>query len=167
MRNYGHQSGKERWRDERRDSALGDLLRSSGEPRELISWTKVEFLVASAPPAKTAWWAGLAPDDVRPLRLPWRSARARAGVGTLAMLPAQSDQVGTLVLSSLPSAWQVGGSAFEEVTDAAMQRFTALNVAQGELFVMTGARSGRDELAFAMLGVEPRDWRGSSTKPEP
>jgi hypothetical protein len=156
MRSYGQQPGKERWRDERRDSALGDLLRSSAQPRELISRTKLEYLVASAPPAKAAWWAGLAVTTVRPLRYAVAlSLVLGLCVGTLAVMPAQSDQVGTIVLSSLPAAWQVGGSAFEEVRSAADQRFQALGVPQGALYVWTAARQGRDELAFIMLGVEP------------
>jgi len=143
----------------KRDAALGGLLASADSSRELLSWRAVEQLVAKASPVRVPWYASLTRAGGRPLRYAMAlSLLLLMGTGLLAIAPAQSDQVGTLILTKLPSAWQVDGPAFTEVRNHADAEFTALGIPQAEMFVVVGERAGRDELAFVMLGVD----RGSA-----
>lgn len=141
----------------RPDPALRELLSVVDGPAEPLLWSTVERLVASAPPVRVPWWSPVVGRAT--LRLRYVAATLLVllmGSGVLAVLPAQSDAVGTLALTKLPSAWQVGGAAFDEVKQAAQAEFAALKLPQAELFTVVGERAGRDELAFAMLGADRR-----------
>jgi len=138
----------------RPDAELGGLLRAAGEPPELMPWSRVEQLVASAPPVKVPWWSNWAVPVVRQLRYALALFIVLGvGVGTLAMMPAHSDFVGTLVLTEMPNTWSPDGPAFNEVRSAAEARFAELAHPQSELYVMVGERAGRDELAFVLMGL--------------
>lgn len=142
-----------------RDLALGRLLANADSSRELLSWRAVGRLVAEAPLVRVPWHAALTRAGGRPLRYAVALGMLLLmGTGLLAVAPAQSDQIGTLILTKLPSAWQVDGPAFAEVRNHADAKFAALGIPQAEMFVVVGERDGRDELAFVMLGVD----RGSA-----
>lgn len=141
----------------RPEPALRELLSVVDGPAELLPWSTVERLVASAPPVRVPWWSPVVGRAT--LRLRYVAATLLVllmGSGVLAVLPAQSDAVGTLALTKLPSAWQIGGAAFDEVKQAAQAEFAVLELPQAELFTVVGERAGRDELAFAMLGADRR-----------
>jgi len=141
--------------DPRRDPDLGRLLAAAERTEGMAPWSAVEQLVADAPPRRASWWESLVNSGTRQLRYAVGTAMMLIlGTGVLAVMPAQSDQVGTLVLTKLPSAWDVDGDAYAEVKSVAQQRFTDLGIPQGDLFMVVGERSGRDELAFAMIGVD-------------
>lgn len=135
-------------------SRLGELLQAAENSAEVLPWCEVERLVATAQPVRQPWFTALSA-PARPLRFATSMlALVVCSTIVLAALPAQSDQVGTLVVSKLPSGWQVGSPAYEEVKLDAQRSFSQLSIPQGELYLMIGARSGRDQLAFAMLGAD-------------
>jgi hypothetical protein len=138
----------------RRDPALGRLLSALQPAREVLPWRAVERLVAEAPAAPASWWAGLAYAGGRQLRYATALVLLLGlGTGVLAVLPAHSDQVGTVILTQLPGVWPVGSPAFREVEQAAQAQFAALAVPQSDLYVEVGPGRGRQQLAFALLGV--------------
>jgi hypothetical protein len=135
-------------------SNLRALLQTAEAGRQVLPWQQVEQLVAAAAPAHVPWYAPLIAPAARPLRFAAVTLTLLVCcIGVLAAVPAQSDQVGTLVLSRLPSGWEVGSPAFTEAKLAAQQHFDQLGVPQGELYVMVGDRRGHGQLAFALLGA--------------
>ena len=139
----------------RPDPALGRLLTAVDRSAEMMPWPAIENMVAEAPPVRTSVWSRLLAIGGNQLR--WATAAAASlmiATGLLAVMPAQSDQVGTLVLTSMPSAWDADGPAFSEVKAEAERRFDLLAAPQSDLFMVVGERDGRDELALAMLGVD-------------
>jgi len=128
------------------------LLDSAGEP---LPWSAIEQLVADAPAVRVPWWSLRATPSLRQLRYAMATlVVALFGVGLLAVMPAQSDQVGVLVLTKLPSAWTGDGSVFTEAKATANQLFNGLDVAQSDLSIIIGERAGRDELAFVLMGID-------------
>jgi hypothetical protein len=141
--------------EQRRDERLGALLAMAYPDSDVLPWQRIVDLVEAAPPVRRIWYDALLGAPLRPLRYASLAVCLIAGtVGTLAALPAQSDQVGTLLLTKLPSAWQADGTIFEEVQQAAQGQFNQLGLPESELYVMVTARDGRDELTFAMLGAD-------------
>ena len=141
--------------DPQRDPALGRLLASTERTAGMMPWSAIERLVADAPPRQVSWWEAWLSGGTRQLRYAVGTAMMLIlGTGVLAVMPAHSDQVGTLVLTKLPSAWDIDSAAYSEVKADAHQRFDALAVPQGDLFMVIGERSGRDELALAMVGID-------------
>ncbi|MBN2083148.1 hypothetical protein JW859_13200 [bacterium] len=140
---------------------LGGLLRAAAEPPELMPWSRVEQLVASAPPVKVPWWSTWAIPVARQLRYALALFMVVGlSAGTLAMMPAHSDFVGTLVLTEMPTTWSPDGPALNEVRSVAETRFAELAHPQSELYIMVGERAGRDELAFVLMGVPEHAARG-------
>jgi len=135
-------------------SSLRDLLHAAETGRPVLPWQQVEQLVATAPPVRVPWYAPLVTPAARPLRFAAATLTLLVCcVAVLAAVPAQSDQVGTLVLSRLPSGWEVGSPAFEEAKLAAQQQFSQLAVPQGELVTLVSDRHGQQVLTFALLGA--------------
>jgi hypothetical protein len=143
--------GKERQDNLQRDARLGMLLRSAEPNPELLSWRQVEQLVAAAPPARVPWYTQLlhAPAPLRYAMAPLLLAAASAG--TLWVMPAQSEQVGTMVVTTLPSSWKANDAAQLEVQAAAQQEFDAQGIDHANLRLLTVEREGRDQLVFVML----------------
>jgi len=143
-----------------RDPDLAATLRMLEPPAGLLSWSEVERIVADAPPVRVSWADRLGLGAFATAG--WRQLRYAVavllllgvGTGVLAIVPAQSDQVGTLVLTRLPVAWQVGGVAFSEVEREAQSRFAALGIPQSSLYLKVGPRDGLDDLGFALVGVD-------------
>jgi hypothetical protein len=141
-----------------RDPQLGRLLGACAPQRNLLAWSEVEQLVASAPPVRVSWTAALLSTGARPLRYALAALiLLGAGPGVLAVMPAHSDVVGTTVLTSLPGEWPVAGPAFNEMEQAAAEQFAALKLPQGDMFVKVGPARGKQQLAFALLGAERQD----------
>lgn len=138
----------------KRDPQVALLLSQLAPERDLLPWSAVERLVASAPPVRTTWLHTLALTSARPLRYGLALLMLLGfGTGLLAMMPAQSDVVGTTVLTELPGVWPVGSPEFSEVETAAQALFNSLALPQGDMFIKVGPVRGRQELAFALLGV--------------
>lgn len=158
MRNQRTDNREPRRGDPRPDPAMGRLLLSVDKSAELMPWSAVEQMIAQAPPVRMSMWSRLLATGNHQLR--WASAAAASlmvATGLLAVMPAHSDQVGTLVLTSMPSAWDAGSAAFNEVKTEAERRFDLIAAPQSDLFMVVGERDGRDELALAMLGVDDGD----------
>jgi hypothetical protein len=138
----------------KRDPQVAQLLRQLAPQRDLLSWSAVQRLVASAPPVRTSWFNTLVLSGARPLRYSLATLLLLGfGTGLLALLPAQSDVVGTTVLTELPGVWPVGSPEFTEVESEAQALFNALALPQSDMFIKVGPAHGRQELAFALLGV--------------
>lgn len=150
------------WRNSRseeeglqQDPQLGRLLSQLTPQRELLSWNEVQQLVETARPVHATWSVALLSGSLRPLRYALAAfVMLGFGTGLLAVMPAQSDVVGTTVLTQLPAVWPVGSAEFAEVEHAAQAQFTAAGVPQSDLFIKVGAASGQQQLAFALLGFD-------------
>jgi len=139
----------------KRDPELGRLLSQLAPQRELLAWSDVQRLVDSAPPVRVTWAASLVQSGLRPMRYALAAfVLFGFGTGVLALMPAQSDVVGTTVLTQLPAVWPVGSAEFKEVESAAQAQFKALGVPQSDMYVKVGAAAGQQQLAFAMLGFD-------------
>lgn len=131
---------------------LLDLLDAAGEP---LPWSAIERIVDQAPPVRTHWWATGVGRGARQLRYALAAiVLAIFGTGILAVMPAHSDQVGTLVLTKLPSSWSADSQVLIEAKQTANQLFNELAVPQSNLSMIIGERAGRDELAFVLMGVD-------------
>lgn len=139
----------------KRNEELGALLSELDPQQELTSWSRVEELVAQAPPVRVSLWQHLT--QGRPQRVLRHSVAMLIvlliGTGVLAVMPAHSDYVGTLALTQLPSGWEPGSATFEQVKHDARAQFNAMGIPQSEMFMVVGERAGRDELAFALVGL--------------
>jgi len=139
----------------RPDPALGRLLSTLDPPADILAWSKAERLVANAPPVQLSWAEKLV---IGPT-VRWRYALAPVAalllVAVLWIMPAQSYQLGTLVLTKLPVAWEVGGPAYQEVETAAHEYFAALSIPQSELyvFVKLGEDGEYRQLALGLVGA--------------
>jgi hypothetical protein len=143
--------GTERQDSLQRDERLGAVLREAAAAPELLSWRQIEQLVAAAPPARTPWYSSLihAPAPLRYAMAPFLIAAVSAG--TLWVMPAQSQQVGTLVLTALPAAWGDNNAELAEVQQAAQDESAKLGLGQGQLTLMSADRAGQKQLVFTML----------------
>ena len=85
------------WQGElKRDDALGELLREAAGP-EILPWSRLEQLVAAAPPARVPWY-GFMTTPARSARFAMGTAATLVlGTGLLAVVPAEADNVGTIV----------------------------------------------------------------------
>jgi hypothetical protein len=137
--------------DLQRDERLGALLRDAQPAPGLLSWRQVEQLVPAAPPPRRPWFDTLlhAPAPLRYAMAPLLLALVSAG--TLWVMPAQSEQVGTMVVTTLPVAWTADNAALAEVQQSAQREFSALKLNQGSLQMLTAERAGQDRLVFTML----------------
>lgn len=137
-----------------RDERIGALLRESAPQTELLSREQLSALVASAPPAKQAWYALL-------LKSPAPLRYALAPFALLFMLsialsvvPAQSMQVGTMVYTMLPTDWERSSTAFAEVQAQSVREFAGLSLPQGVLHIFTAELAGRDQLVFTLVDAD-------------
>jgi hypothetical protein len=139
-----------------RSPRLADLLKSADTDPRLLSWSAAQAIVESAPPVQASWLRQWSAGSVRGLRYGLSSLLALGfGTGLLAMLPAHSDNVGTMIVTDLPSAWTAGSVQMEQFQAGARERFAALDLPQSELYVLDVAQSGeRPELALALLNVD-------------
>lgn len=134
---------------------LGRLLESLDSAGEPLPWPAVERIVAQAPPVAAPWWSLRLYQGARQVRYALAAlALIVFGTGVLAVMPAHSDQVGTLVLTKLPSTWTTDGPVFTEAKQTASQLFGNLAVPQSNLSIIIGERDGRDELAFVLMGID-------------
>jgi hypothetical protein len=149
-----------------RSDKLAALLTSAAPETDLLSWQAVHAIVRSAPPVHSAWYERFLYGGARQLRYGLASVLAFGfGTGLLAMLPAQSDLAGTLVVTDMPSAWTTGSVEMQQFEAGARESFAALKLPQAELYVLDVARSGqRPELALAMLNVPDSDARAFHTQ---
>lgn len=146
-----------------RDALWRDLLLSAEAPAsqldQILPWNKVLHLVDRAPAERVAW-----PDLVfgrvsRQARFALAAvAMAFVGAGSLAVMPAQSDQIGTVVLAKVPVAWQAGGPELAEVQAAAESRFSSLSLSDQADMYFLPLKAAENEthptLAIAFLNVE-------------
>jgi hypothetical protein len=146
-----------------RDEQLAALLRESVPSGELLSWRQISRLVASAPPVRRPWYSSIltSPAPLRYALAPF--VLLLTATATLWVMPAQSRQVGTVVYTSLPSAWAqydnaadtmaLDPASFAEVQSALDSEFTALRVPQGALHAFVVERAGRDQLVLTLLNA--------------
>jgi hypothetical protein len=133
-----------------RDELLGALLRETGPAPELLSWRQIEQLVANAPAPAVPWYTRLLQSPA-PLRYALAPLVVAAiGTVTLWVLPAQSEQVGTMVVTTMPSAWSTDSAALAEVQHSAQREFGTLGIGQGSLSMLSADRDGRKQLVFTM-----------------
>ena len=137
------------------DQELGRLLASLEPADEILPWAKVVRLVADAAPVHAPWYLGLLLYGGRRLRYALAAVLVLCmGSGMLAVMPAQSAQVGTLILARLPSAWTVGSGALDEFQRTSEAYFDALAVPQSELFIKVAAGDGKRQLALSLVGID-------------
>lgn len=144
--------GKERQDGLHRDDRLGAMLSAANPVPELLSWRQIEQLVYDAPPARIPWYSRLlhAPAPLRYAMAPLLLAVVSAG--TLWVMPAQSEQVGTMVLTALPAAWRTDDGAQLEVQKAAQDEFSALGIDPSNFQMITGERADKSQqLVLIML----------------
>ena len=147
-----------------RDLRLAALLKLDAPEDEILPWHKVEALVASAPPVKATVFALFERSFTAvPRQLRYALATLLLmglGGGVLSVTPAQSDFVGTIVVTELPAAFAVGSPAFNEVEAAAQSKFAKLALPQSQIYIKVGPGIGRDQLAIAMVGADRRQAEG-------
>lgn len=141
-----------------RDQRIASMLGALEPAGDVLGWDNVKRLVKSAPPARVPWYAAFT-FAARPMRLAAAPLMVLLLVGVLWMMPAQSHQVGTMVLTKLPTAWDYGSPEFKELSTYAREDFNTLKVPQGELYIKTGTTSGRPQLAFVLMGADEQQTR--------
>ena len=140
--------------DLRRDEHLGALLSESLPAPDLLSWRQIQDIVAAAPPIQVPWYSRLF-NSPAPLRYAMAPLLVAAiGTGALWVMPAQSEQVGTMVLTTMPSAWSNDSAALVEVQQSAQREFTALNIPQSSLTMMSAEREGQKQIVFTMTEAQ-------------
>jgi hypothetical protein len=137
----------------KRSEKLGALLRTADSP-EVLPWSRVEAIVASAPAARASLFT--LSFTAQPLRLASGFAAALVAlVGALAVIPAEAEHVGTIISAELPKAWVPGSAQVAEFKAAAEQRFAALNLPDSQLYVLNVAHdNGQPELAMVLQNVD-------------
>ncbi len=149
--------------DAARDALWRELLLSAEAPAEqieqILPWQRVMALVDSAPPAKASWADLVFGRVARQARFALAGvALAVVGAGSLAVMPAQSDQIGTVVLAKVPLTWKSGGAELAEVQAAAESSFSKLNAGdQADMYFLPLKSENNDAhptLAIAFLNVE-------------
>jgi len=141
-----------------RNEKLAQLMRQAEMPA-VLPWSRVEAIVASAPPAKAPLFA--LPKFAQPMRLAAGFAALLVlGTGALAVIPAQAGHVGTIISTPLPASWQPNSAEMGEFKKAAQSGFSALGLPDSQLYVLNVAQAnGRPELAVVMQNVETEDAR--------
>jgi hypothetical protein len=136
----------------KRSAQLAHLLREAEAP-EVLSWSRAVALVDSAPPARVQFFS--LPKSAQPMRLAGGLAGLLVlGTGTLAVIPAQADHVGTIISTPLPTAWSAGSAQMDEFKAAAQRGFSDLGLPGSQLYVLNVAEAdGRPELAVVMQNV--------------
>lgn len=145
-------------RDLQRSARLAQLLRTADTP-EVMPWSRVEAIVASAPVAQAPrLWTVLfsLPKVAQPMRLAsGLAALLVLATGALAVIPAQADRVGTIISTPLPGSWQPTSAQMDEFKGAAQSGFAALGLPDSQLYVLNVAEpNGRPELAVVMQNVD-------------
>jgi hypothetical protein len=145
-------------RDPRMGRLLAGAINEVMPERGLLPWDKVELLIATAPPVEVSWYTRLVHGGARPLRYALASMMMLAlGTGTLAVIPAHSDIAGTVVLTSLPAAWQAGSAEVADFEQGAQSVFARTAPQQAELAVLDVQQpGGAPSLALSMLHVQPQ-----------
>jgi hypothetical protein len=150
------------------DHQLGRLLSAAYPEREILAWDKVEALVANAPGLRPTFsnrwqhWLSTGPAAQRQTFKPALALFSLLLVmacGALYATPAMSYRVGTIVTTKKPASWNASGVELKEIREAAQAKFADRAVADSELYLMVLPRSGRDDLAFTMLGVSEAEAR--------
>jgi hypothetical protein len=118
-----------------------------------MPWSRVESLVAAAPPVRASFWNV---SFAQPMKLATGLAALLVlGTGALAVIPAQAGHVGTIISTPLPASWQAGSAQMDEFKQAAQSGFSALNLPGSQLYVLNVAQeSGRPELAVVLQNVD-------------
>jgi len=137
-----------------RDPRIASMLSALEPAGDVLGWDNARRIVHSAPPVRVPWYATLTHRAARPLRLAVAPLLVLLMVGVMWLMPAQSEQVGTLVLTKLPTAWDYGSAEFAEIETFARNSFAQREIPQGELYIKIGTTDGRPQLAFVLLGAE-------------
>jgi hypothetical protein len=151
-------------RDLQRSGKLAHLMRQAGTP-EVMPWSRVEAIVAAAPPAgghvRLRLWTFSLPKAAQPMRLATGFAALLVlATGVLAVIPAQADHVGTIISTPLPASWQPNSVEMVEFKGAAQSGFSALGLPDSQLYVLNVAQvNGRPELAVVMQNVDKESAR--------
>jgi len=141
-----------------RDPRIVSMLGALEPAGDVLGWDKARRLVLSAPSARVPWYGAFS-FAARPVRLAVAPLLVLLMIGVLWMMPAQSQQVGTMVLTKLPSAWDYGSPEFKEIETYARNSFAERAIPQGELFIKIGTTGGRPQLAFVLLGADEQQAR--------
>jgi hypothetical protein len=138
----------------RRSEGLGRLLREAATP-EVLPWSRVEAIVASAPPARASFLSLLFATS-QPMRLAGSLAAAVIlGVSALAVIPAQAVHIGTIISAQLPKAWTPGSPQITDFKAAAQERFSALGLPGSQMYLLNVAHdNGQPELAVVLQNVD-------------
>ncbi|MCC7477355.1 hypothetical protein IT575_02755 [bacterium] len=148
---------------DQRDAQWRELL-ACAEPRQelldsVLPWQRVLSLVEAAPPVKPHWSDLLFSRVSRQTRFALAAVALAVGSAAgLAVMPAQSDQIGTVVLARVPMAWEAGGAELAEVEAAAEASFSKLpHSEQADMYFLPLKSSDGDAhptLAIAFLNVD-------------
>ncbi|MDQ3022770.1 MAG: hypothetical protein M3R04_00060 [bacterium] len=149
----GMQSSGGNGMEPRRSAKLGQLLASARTP-EVLPWSRVEAIVASAPAARRSIFSLSFASP--PMRLASGLAAVLVALtGALAVIPAEAEHVGTIISAELPKAWVPGSVQVAEFKAAAQQRFAALDLPDSQLYVLNVAHdNGQPELAMVLQNVD-------------
>jgi hypothetical protein len=149
----GHNAHNRMDADPPRDSGLRSVLYTLEPQQEVMSFSRAIDLIESAPPVRETWLSRL---SAHPQPVRWAAAPLvlLISLGVLWAIPAQSEYVGTVVLTDLPSNWQAGGPELTEVNTAARGEFEKLDIPQAEYYMLAGERAGRDSLTFVLIGAD-------------
>jgi hypothetical protein len=137
----------------KRSDRLAQLLREAEAP-EVLPWSRAVAIVESAPAARAPFFS--LPRLAQPMRLAGGFAAALVlATGTLAVIPAQADHVGTIISTQLPSAWTASSEQMAEFKREANRQFGELGLPGSQLYVLNVAEAnGRPELAVVIQNVE-------------
>lgn len=147
-----------------RDAFLRSALECLEPAREVMPFSKAIGLIDSAPPARIPWYARLVAAAPRQLKYAMAPMLVMLmAVATLWAMPAQSDNVGTVLMTQLPANWNIGGAELAQLRTGADEVLAQAAVPQSEVYILIGERGGRDSLAFVLLGLDEAQARAFHT----
>jgi len=130
------------------------LLETTAPTREILPWSNVVDLVDNAPPRRVAWYQRFAVVSRRQLAYATMPAIVLMLIGVLWAMPAQSNYMGTIMTTGLPSAWTADSIEIYEIRTRSLELFDTVKPEYGEMIFKVTSGHDRPQLMLAMLGLD-------------
>lgn len=130
-----------------------ELLRSCEPSPELMSWNQVVSLVESAPPVHVPWFMEFLSGNQRQLRFAAAPLLVLVLIGGMWVMPAQSLNIGTTVISDLPGDWTHSSPQFQELNAVCRASFDELALPQTNMKLMVVPEGASQKMVMVLSGV--------------
>jgi hypothetical protein len=131
-----------------------ELLRSCDPSPELMSWNQVVSLVESAPPVRVPWYMEILSANQRQLRFAAAPLLVLVLIGGMWVMPAQSLNIGTTVISNLPGDWSYNSPQFQELNTVSRSSFDELALPQTNMQLMVMPEGASQKLVMVLSGLD-------------